>query len=167
MGSATNDLDTLFQIVSMLRVQIVSMLHEKRTSANDCGRRAMSADVQNAEERLIFCANSTLLKYKPSSSDVDCSNKLLEQKYGTRFICGCCVIVGPRNMQLVYETWFPPLQTVLKILLKISCVVEPRGFEDMALQSVQSCTRILQEGAAMIRHPAPRGSGSRQALVDF
>jgi hypothetical protein len=99
MGSATNDLDTLFQIFSMLR--------EERTSANDCGRRAISADVQNAGERLIFCANSTLLKYKPSASDVDYPNKLLKQTDGTRFICGCCVILVPRNMQLVYETWFP------------------------------------------------------------
>jgi hypothetical protein len=41
----------------------------------------------------------------------------------------------------------------LKVLLKISRVVEPHGFEDMALQSVQSCTGDLQDGAAMIATP--------------
>uniref|UniRef100_A0A7S1YZ74 Conserved oligomeric Golgi complex subunit 3 C-terminal domain-containing protein n=1 Tax=Trieres chinensis TaxID=1514140 RepID=A0A7S1YZ74_TRICV len=47
----------------------------------------------------------------------------------------------------VYESWFPPMRSVLRVLSKIFRVVEPRVFEDIALQSVQSCTRSLKGGA--------------------
>ena len=47
----------------------------------------------------------------------------------------------------VYESWFPPMRSVLRILSKIFRVVEPRVFEDIALQSVQSCTKSLKDGS--------------------
>jgi len=50
----------------------------------------------------------------------------------------------------VYESWFPPMRSVLKILSKIFRVVEPKVFEDIALQSVQSCTRSLRDGSKYI-----------------
>jgi len=51
----------------------------------------------------------------------------------------------------VYESWFPPMRSVLRILSKIFRVVEPRVFEDIALQSVSSVTRSLKEGSAYIQ----------------
>jgi len=50
----------------------------------------------------------------------------------------------------VYESWFPPMRSVLRILSKIFRVVEPRVFEDIALQSVQSCTKSLKDGSLQI-----------------
>jgi hypothetical protein len=50
----------------------------------------------------------------------------------------------------VYESWFPPMRSVLRVLSKIFRVVEPRVFEDIALQSVSSCTRSLKDGSAYI-----------------
>lgn len=50
----------------------------------------------------------------------------------------------------VYESWFPPMRSVLRILSKIFRVVEPRVFEDIALQSVQSCTKSLKNGSVHI-----------------
>ena len=50
----------------------------------------------------------------------------------------------------VYESWFPPMRSVLRILSKIFRVVEPRVFEDIALQSVQSCTKSLKDGSVHI-----------------
>lgn len=50
----------------------------------------------------------------------------------------------------VYESWFPPMRSVLRILSKIFRVVEPRVFEDIALQSVQSCTKRLKNGSVHI-----------------
>jgi hypothetical protein len=57
-----------------------------------------------------------------------------------------------QQQEQVYESWFPPMRTVLRILSKIFRVVETRVFEDMALQSVQSCTRYLKIGASHIKH---------------
>ena len=50
----------------------------------------------------------------------------------------------------VYESWFPPMRSVLRILSKIFRVVEPRVFKDIVLQSVQSCTKSLKDGSVHI-----------------
>merc|ERR1712194_642445 len=43
------------------------------------------------------------------------------------------------------------MRSVLRILSKIFRVVEPKVFEDIALQSVQSCTRSLRDGSKHIQ----------------
>ena len=50
----------------------------------------------------------------------------------------------------IYESWFPPIRSVLKVLSKIFRVVEPKVFEDIALSSVQSCARSLKDGSSYI-----------------
>lgn len=52
----------------------------------------------------------------------------------------------------LFVTIFPSSQrSVLKILSKIFRVVEPRVFEEMALEAVQACTKSLKDGAAYIK----------------
>ena len=48
------------------------------------------------------------------------------------------------------------MRSVLRILSKIFRVVEPRVFEDIALQSVQSCTRSLKEASVHILRKSGR-----------
>ena len=50
----------------------------------------------------------------------------------------------------VYESWFPPIRSILKVLSKIFRVVEPKVFEDIALTSVQACAKSLKEGSIYI-----------------
>merc|ERR1711862_267234 len=57
----------------------------------------------------------------------------------------------PVQIQLqIYESWFPPMRSVLKVLSKLFRVVEPKVFEDIAQQSVQSCTKCLKEASVSI-----------------
>jgi len=144
-----NDLDTLCQIVSVLRGE---RAHANQSRVTVAASRAISGVIQDAQERLIFCANMSLQKevvrFKAKPEDLDYPNRLLEGKSKK-------VATGDGSDALqaqleVYEAWFPPMRSVLKILSKIFRVVEPRVFEDIAQQSVQACTKCLKEGSMHI-----------------
>ena len=171
------DLDVLCQVVSVLR--------EERSAANSspttlAAARAVSGVIQDAQERLIFCANNALHKevarFKPTAADLNYPGKLLGEKPKVSIIIDDetkeqadseskneadesvkdeTAESKPADdavaAQLrVYESWFPPMRSVLRILSKIFRVVEPRVFEDIALQSVQSCTKSLKDGSVYI-----------------
>ena len=175
---AVNDLDTLCQIVSVLREEWSLANSSKNTVAT---ARALSGVIQDAQERLIFCANNALNKevnrFKASPADLDYPNKLMkkngenddttlasnesgtddngtskeEHKEEGETNASDAVLDDAVKAQLkVYEAWFPPMRSVLRILSKIFRVVEPRVFEDIAQQSVYACTKCLKEGAATI-----------------
>jgi len=164
------DLDNLCQVVSVLR--------EERSAANSssttlAAARAVSGVIQDAQERLIFCANASLhkevVRFKPTPADLNYPGKLLGEKPRAAII-----VEGEENAakgsedtgetakeeaevndavtaQLrVYESWFPPMRSVLRILSKIFRVVEPRVFEDIALSAVQSCTKCLKDASSHI-----------------
>ena len=49
-----------------------------------------------------------------------------------------------------YDSWFPPMRAVLRVLSKIFRVVDPNVFEDIALNSVRACTASLKTGSIRI-----------------
>jgi hypothetical protein len=137
----------------------------------------VSGVIQDAQERLIFCANDSLHKevarFKPTSADLNYPGKLLGEKPKVSIVIdddddnakkkeanagedktdddNTAAVDDAVSAQLrVYESWFPPMRSVLRILSKIFRVVEPRVFEDIALQSVQSCTKSLKDGSVHI-----------------
>ena len=161
------DLDVLCQVVSVLR--------EERSAANStsttlAAARAVSGVIQDAQERLIFCANTSLhkevVRFKPTSADLNYPGKLLGEKPKAAIIVedeegeGGGVPKAEKEeaevndavaAQLrIYESWFPPMRSVLRILSKIFRVVEPRVFEDIALSAVQACTKSLKDGSSHI-----------------
>jgi conserved oligomeric Golgi complex subunit 3 len=150
-----NDLDSLCQIVSVLREERTMASASPTTMA---AARAITNVIQDAQERLIFCANSTLqkevIKFQATSSDLNYPEKLRRPNKPndtTMATSSADDDVMEQQLQQVYESWFPPIRTVLKILSKIFRVVETRVFEDMALQSVRSCTKCLKDGAEYIK----------------
>lgn len=150
------DLDTLCQIVSVLREER-SMASASPTTV--AAARAISSVIEDAQERLIFCANSALTKevirFKASPADLDYPDRLQKKDddAAAAEADGNLSEEDQMEKQLlqVYESWFPPMRSVLKILSKIFRVVEPNIFEDIALQSVQACTKCLRDGATYIK----------------
>lgn len=147
------DLDTLCQIVSVLREERSMATSSPTTLA---AARAISSVIQDAQERVIFCANTTLTKhvarFKATPKDLDYPDKLqkstpLPESDSTVYDENA----AERHLEQVYESWFPPMRVVLRVLSKIFRVVEPAVFEDMALTAVQACTRSLKDGATYIR----------------
>lgn len=156
------DLDTLCQIVSVLR--------EERSLANSspttmAAARSIGRVIVDTQERLIFCTNSVLskdvIRFKATPSDLDYPDKLRKWKEqhesqngeGNENGSGKEVKEGEDALKLqmqVYESWFPPIRSVLKVLSKIFRVVEPNVFEDIALTSIQACSRSLKEGSVYI-----------------
>ena len=145
------DLDTLCQIVSVLREERSMASASPTTTA---AARAISSVIEDAQERLIFCATNSLTKevirFKPKPEDLDYPNKLKKQAETSTESNSAEDDAFQKQLQ-VYESWFPPMRSVLKILSKIFRVVEPRVFEDIALQSVQSCARSLKDGSVYIQ----------------
>jgi hypothetical protein len=149
------DLDTLCQIVSVLREERNMASGSPTTMA---AARAISKVIEDAQERLIFCANTALTKevvrFKATAADLDYPSKLVAKKSGGEVADeskGDESAPDAVQQQLqVYESWFPPMRSVLRILSKIFRVVEPRVFEDIALECVQACTKCLKDGASYI-----------------
>lgn len=143
------DLDTLCQIVSVLREERSMASASPTTTA---AARAVSSVIEDAQERLIFCATNSLTKevtrFKATPADLDYPDKLRKKEESKDATSEEDAV--EKQLQ-VYESWFPPMRSVLKILSKIFRVVEPRVFEDIALQSVQSCTKCLKDGAKYIQ----------------
>lgn len=146
-----SDMDLLCQVVSVLR--------EERSIANASAltravARSMSRMIEDAQERLIFCTLSTLskevVKFKPTQADLDYPKKLKLLRLDVRHYSDEGEDAVHAQMQ-VYESWFPPMRTVLKVLSKLFRVVDPKVFEDIAFQAVQSCTKSLKEAANVIR----------------
>mmetsp|Transcript_1616 Transcript_1616/g.3491 ORF Transcript_1616/g.3491 Transcript_1616/m.3491 type:complete len:847 (-) Transcript_1616:776-3316(-) len=145
------DLDTLCQIVSVLREER-SMASSSPTTL--AAARSISSVIEDAQERLIFCATNTLtrevIRFKASPTDLDYPNKLMKTPEATPQSQSGGEEDAMKKQLKVYESWFPPMRSVLRILSKIFRVVEPKVFEDIALQSVQSCTRSLTDGSKYI-----------------
>ena len=149
------DLDSLCQIVSVLREERSMASASPTTMA---AARAMTIVIQDAQERLIFCANSTLtkdvIKFQAAPADLNYPDKL-HKKNDTKDEATSAVSPDDDAVELqlqqVYDSWFPPIRVVLKILSKIFRVVETRVFEDLALQSVRSCSKCLKDGAEFIK----------------
>jgi hypothetical protein len=145
------DLDTLCQIVSVLREER-SMASSSPTTL--AAAKAIGSVIQDAQERLIFCAQTVLTKevvrFKAAPADLDYPDKLQKKKEAADAAAGKDDEAVEQQLQQVYESWFPPVRTVLRILSKLFRVVETRVFEDMALQSVQASTRCLKDGAEFI-----------------
>jgi conserved oligomeric Golgi complex subunit 3 len=152
------DLDTLCQIVSVLREERTLASSSPTTTA---AARAIASVIEDAQERLIFCATNTLHKevgrFKATPADLDYPDKLRKKEKDPNAESspdGASPddVYDAFQLQLeVYESWFPPMRSVLRILSKIFRVVEPRVFEDIALQSVQSCTGCLRDGSHYIQ----------------
>jgi hypothetical protein len=169
------DLDVLCQIVSVLR--------EERSVANSssttiAAARAISGVIQDAQERLIYCANAAMhkevVRFKPTAADLNYPGKLLGEKPKPAIIIDdeddeknaetsaateSSDDAKPSSLEdavaaqlKIYESWFPSMRSVLRLLSKIFRVVEPRVFEDIALQSVQACTKSLKDGSIHIRN---------------
>ena len=142
-----HDLDTLCQIVSVLREERGQASSSPITMA---AARSIATVIEDAQERLIFCANSALQKevvrFRPTPADLDYPAKLTVKPQLTS---GSDDDAVEKQLQL-YELWFPPMRSVLRILSKIFRVVESRVFEDIARESVHECTRCLKEGASII-----------------
>jgi hypothetical protein len=158
------DLDTLCQIVSVLR--------EERSLANSspttmAAARSIGRVIVDAQERLIFCANSALgkevIRFKATPMDLNYPDKLRKWKedHESSNEDGNMMNGNDTNKESkgekalllqmqVYESWFPPIRSVLKVLSKIFRVVEPNVFEDIALTSIQSCSRSLKDGSMYI-----------------
>jgi conserved oligomeric Golgi complex subunit 3 len=144
------DLDTLCQIVSVLREERSMASSSPTTMA---AARAISTVIEDAQERLIFCANSALSKevvrFRSTPDDLDYPAKLVSKTVESATETGNDEDAVEKQLQ-VYESWFPPIRSVLRILSKIFRVVEARVFEDIARDSVQACTRCLKVGSSYI-----------------
>jgi len=169
-----SDLDTLCQIVSVLREEMSLASASPTTMA---ASRALAKVIVDAQERLIYCANSVLakevLRFTSSPEDLDYPDVLrrLQEKQEIGLQGGQeaedggvgtdgekqtktkeeeALVLKHQQLQ-IYESWFPPIRSVLKVLSKIFRVVEPKVFEDIALTGVQACARILKDGSVYVQ----------------
>ncbi|CAM9529868.1 unnamed protein product [Chrysoparadoxa australica] len=141
------DMDQLCDVISVVREELVEehrSSHGKRqVKVEEDGTQRVAIEtvlqrlIQDAQERLIFCANRILRldieKWKPEPGHLDYPG-VLER-------------LGKVS---TYDSWYPPLRITLMVLSKMYRTVDIHVFEDMAQQAVVACTRALLEAAALI-----------------
>jgi hypothetical protein len=144
------DLDTLCQMVAVLK-------EERKTAATTAlaAARALTEILADAQERLIYCAHQALQKqvvrFKATPTDLNYPEKLLAT---TTAQDTTTTTTLEQQLEQQFESWFPPVRSVLQILSKIFRVVEPGVFEDLALTSVQAACASLQQAANYLQKRA-------------
>ena len=141
------DLDTLCQMVAVLK-------EERKTAASSAAlaaARALTDILADAQERLIYCAHQALQKqvvrFKATPADLNYPEKLLTKTPDAT----TTTTTLEQQLEQQFESWFPPVRSVLQILSKIFRVVEPGVFEDLALTSVQAAGASLQNAAQYLQ----------------
>jgi hypothetical protein len=146
------DLDTLCQIIIILREEKNSIPPASFIVLAPAAK-VMGMILEDVQERLIFCATTMVqrevTKFKPTPSELDYPAKLLalqgadeEENYNRK--------QGSSNPNQVYESWFPPLKSSVRVLSKIF-VVENKVFEDVALTCVRACTHTLTDASIYLK----------------
>jgi hypothetical protein len=118
------DLDTLCQIIIILREEKNSIPPASFIVLAPAAK-VMGMILEDVQERLIFCATTMVqrevTKFKPTPSELDYPAKLLalqgadeEENYNRK--------QGSSNPNQVYESWFPPLKSSVRVLSKIFVV---------------------------------------------
>jgi len=151
-----NDLDTLCQIVSVLREEEKSMnggsslgdLGEKKSKTKSASSQTLNRVIKDAQERIIFCSSTTLQKevigFKITPPTVDYPNKLITSQQRLQDAIAANDLAS--QMEIIYDAWFPPLKSTLAILSKIFRVVEMTVFDDFALFAVKECSLSMRRG---------------------
>jgi hypothetical protein len=145
------DLDTLCQMVAVLK-------EERKTAATTAlaAARALTEILADAQERLIYCAHQALQKqvvrFKATPMDLNYPEKLVAPNATTAQ--DTTTTTFEQQLEQQFESWFPPVRSVLQILSKIFRVVEPGVFEDLALTSVQAACASLQQAANYLQKRA-------------
>jgi hypothetical protein len=150
------DLDTLCQIIIIIREEKNSIPASSFIVLSPA-YKVMGMILEDVQERLIFCATSMVqrevIKFRPSPIELDYPAKLIAL-HGEEEVEGSKKSPHPNQL---YESWFPPLKSSLRVLSKIFGVVENKVFEDMALTCVRACTKSLKDASIYLKQK--NGSG--------
>jgi hypothetical protein len=174
------ELDVLCQLIAVIQEETAALGAAAAPSDNPSQvpdtsgviGMVLSRLVQDAQERLIFCA-ITLIRdeveeYKPAPEDLDYPQRLRANSkpsdMGTAPTDAADVGVAEPGTAVetagtppsdaaqgeLFASWYAPLRSTLMILSKIYRAVDIVVFEDLAQQAVGACLSALQSAAEAV-----------------
>mmetsp|Transcript_15504 Transcript_15504/g.47268 ORF Transcript_15504/g.47268 Transcript_15504/m.47268 type:complete len:485 (-) Transcript_15504:164-1618(-) len=159
-----NDIDALCALVETVREELDRRRHAARTSSGAGGptQRLLAGEAgplawvlrrcaADAQERLSLVGRQHLLSevaaYLPAEGDLDYPG-ILE-----RYVAG-----GGGGEADVFDTWYPPVGALLRLLAQLYRAVETRVFEDLADAAVTACTKsLISSRAALLQRGGDAG----------
>eukprot|EP00968_Pinguiococcus_pyrenoidosus_P015215 scaffold1397_cov254-Pinguiococcus_pyrenoidosus.AAC.45 len=169
-----NDIDSLCALVETVREELDRRRHYARTHDLSDSAKLLTGEAgplawvlhrcaADAQERLSLVGRQHLLSevaaYLPTDSDMDYPG-ILERFVEKANREGA----GYENLD-VFDTWYPPVGSLLRLLAQLYRAVETHVFEDLANAAVTACTKSLMSMRSTLMNHGKSAGDAEMFLV--
>ncbi|KAL6222121.1 hypothetical protein ACLB2K_005513 [Fragaria x ananassa] len=141
------NIDSLCELVDILKVEVLGEQLSRRSESLAGLRPTLERILADVHERLTFRARThirdEISNYLPLDEDLDYPAKL--EKAATDEL-----ETTSDDENLVFKTWYPPLEKTLSCLSKLYRCLEPEVFTGLAQEVVEVCSISIQKASKLI-----------------
>ncbi|PRQ47109.1 putative oligomeric Golgi complex, subunit 3 protein [Rosa chinensis] len=141
------NIDSLCELVDILKVEVLGEQLSRRSESLAGLRPTLERILADVHERLTFRARThirdEIANYLPLDEDLDYPAKL--EKAATDEL-----ETTSDDENLVFKTWYPPLEKTLSCLSKLYRCLEPEVFTGLAQEVVEVCSISIQKASKLI-----------------
>ncbi|KAK9948176.1 hypothetical protein M0R45_003763 [Rubus argutus] len=141
------NIDSLCELVDILKVEVLGEQLSRRSESLAGLRPTLERILADVHERLTFRARThirdEIANYFPLDEDLDYPAKL--EKSATNEL-----EITAADENLVFKTWYPPLEKTISCLSKLYRCLEPAVFTGLAQEVVEVCSISIQKASKLI-----------------
>ncbi|TQD77096.1 hypothetical protein C1H46_037372 [Malus baccata] len=141
------NVDFLCELVDILKAEVLGEQLSRRTESLAGLRPTLERILADVHERLTFRARThirdEIANYNPLDEDLDYPAKL-EGSAADQ------LETTSADENLVFKTWYPPLEKTISCLSKLYRCLEPEVFTGLAQEVVEVCSESIQKAGKLI-----------------
>ncbi|CAN6563587.1 unnamed protein product [Malus baccata var. baccata] len=141
------NVDFLCELVDILKAEVLGEQLSRRTESLAGLRPTLERILADVHERLTFRARThirdEIANYNPLDEDLDYPAKL-EGSAADQ------LETTSADENLVFRTWYPPLEKTISCLSKLYRCLEPEVFTGLAQEVVEVCSESIQKAGKLI-----------------
>ncbi|KAI5320003.1 PREDICTED: conserved oligomeric Golgi complex [Prunus dulcis] len=142
------NVDFLCELVDILKVEVLGEQLSRRSESLAGLRPTLERILADVHERLTFRARThirdEIANYFPLDEDLDYPAKL------ERSVADNLETTTQADENLVFKTWYPPLEKTISCLSKLYRCLEPGVFTGLAQEVVEVCSTSIQKASKLI-----------------
>lgn len=142
------NVDFLCELVDILKVEVLGEQLSRRSESLAGLRPTLERILADVHERLTFRARThirdEIANYFPLDEDLDYPAKL------ERSVADNLETTSQADENLVFKTWYPPLEKTISCLSKLYRCLEPGVFTGLAQEVVEVCSTSIQKASKLI-----------------
>ncbi|ONH97445.1 hypothetical protein PRUPE_7G190900 [Prunus persica] len=142
------NVDFLCELVDILKVEVLGEQLSRRSESLAGLRPTLERILADVHERLTFRARThirdEIANYFPLDEDLDYPAKLESS------VADNLETTTQADENLVFKTWYPPLEKTISCLSKLYRCLEPGVFTGLAQEVVEVCSTSIQKASKLI-----------------